>query len=201
MIQSAAIPENTTGKQTDLFANRSFHSAEESMLFFNRACQRLLNPNQWALLAGKEKASFGLFDRNGDQQERFAQVGDYVRIDLPGPGSPLGSGYDWVQIANIDRQTRNEGMETFLALQMRPSPAPGKSASPAHFFEAVASSTLAVHRVNNKVTTSHHGRNEVVNNHTGHVADNIRNTLVATGARWGLSELQWTAFIEGLLAD
>lgn len=201
MIRTDAIPENSKGKQTDLFATKSFHTIAECLVMFHQACERLLLPALWAQFAGNEKATFDLFDDEGNKVDRNMKAGDYIRIDLPGPGTRAGDGYDWVQPSLIDKKSSKDGSEDFLAILMHPSHPPQKGNTAAHFFTTESSSTLVVHRKENKITTSHHGRNEVINNHTESAVDNIRNTLVATGARWGLSEIQWTALIEGLLSD
>jgi hypothetical protein len=51
----------------------------------------------------------------------------------------------------------------------------------------------------NQVVVSYHGRNEMPNIE-GAVADKIRNTIVASGAALGLSELHWKSLLNGLLA-
>ena len=57
---------------------------------------RLQNVNQWKEYAGNISADFRLVDKAGREVQRQAKKGDYFKIDIPGPGSQSGDGYDWV---------------------------------------------------------------------------------------------------------
>ena len=69
----------------------------------------------------------------------------------------------------------------------------------AHFFKEGASSTFIVRRNGKTITAYYFGRNEVPNIKDLPVVDAIRNKLVATSAMAGISSLQWTALLKGLL--
>jgi hypothetical protein len=55
-------------------------------------------------------------------------------------------------------------------------------------------------RKGNTIRASYHGRNEKPNLDNPALGDKIRNAVVAIGAMAGISELQWKAFLKGLLA-
>ncbi len=61
-----------------------------------------MDVNNWENISkGIIKAAFKLCDSYGNEVERLPQEGDYFKIDIPGPGSVDGEGYDWVKIENI----------------------------------------------------------------------------------------------------
>ncbi len=201
-MNTSIIPEQFTGKKNDISVEKSFSTHTATLPVFTRACDRLLRPNIWHLLAGDAKAGFTLFDHFGNTPDRLLQAGDYIRIDIPGPGSKEGNGYDWVAVKTIDdhRQLSNTSAELGILMVVCPNPF-HSSTDAAHFFSSPASSSIIVTMKDDLVSTSYHGRNESINNNTNSVADNIRNTVVGLGAFIGLSEIQWKALLEGLLKD
>jgi hypothetical protein len=193
------VPRNVTGKSVDLEESVTEKSAEDADNTFNRACTRLLNPPIWHELAGIFSAEFELNDEAAQYPERLAGVNDYLKINIPGPGNIAGDGYDWVKVEAIEENTL-PGVDASFALRLRASSSPTHSDKvTAHFFKDDATSTFVVKRTGNEVTVSYHGRNELPNT-DGSLGDKIRNTIVASGAALGLSELHWMALLKGLLA-
>jgi hypothetical protein len=198
---SSIVPENKDGKQNNIVFTASFPTSELAADCFTRAYKRVLNPDLWHELAGTLSANLRLFDTQGIKASRLARQGDFIQIDIPGPGTQAGKGYDWVVVDAIDDKTNPGGEEELFAMRLRPAAEPTSGAdSVAHFFGPQSSSTFVVYRQSNVVTVSYHGRNEKPNNQTESAIDNLRNTVVATGAIAGLSEAQWTALTKALLA-
>ena len=198
-ITSPIVPVNETGKAVDLEHTITENSTDEAITTYNRACKRLLNPQLWHQLSGGLSASFKLSNPGDPDPHRLAVVNDYLAIDIPGPGPEAGDGYDWVQVESITEKA-DPGSEESFGMTVRATSNPDKPGEgTAHFFKEGATSTFLIKRTGNKVTASYHGRNELPNTKEVAIADKIRNSLVAIGALAGLSELQWTAFIKGLL--
>ncbi|MBC7553377.1 MAG: hypothetical protein H7257_05315 [Taibaiella sp.] len=188
------IPQNVEGKENDLEHSTQLTTAADAMKHYMQARHRLLHPAEWHQLAGPLSAAFELVDNNGTTLQRPAAAGDYIRIDIPGPGTAAGGGYDWVRLEALEEKP---GLCT--ALRLRPCPNPQtEEEGTAHFFREKATSTIIVERENNIITTSYHGRNELPNTKIAGTADKLRNAAIAAGAFAGLSELQWTALIKGL---
>jgi hypothetical protein len=201
-MQTGIIPVNSVGKENDLSFSRTAESNEKAIDCFKRAYKRLLNPPIWHELAGTLTAEFRLVNSSGKEAERLASVGDLFMIDLPGPGTKAGSGYDWVKVVSIVDETNENAEDEMFAMKLQPAPNPATASNEtAHFFQAGASSTFIVTRKGLTVSASYHGRNEVPNTGTESAMDNIRNTIVATGAAIGLSEAQWSALCKGFLED
>lgn len=193
------VPENVKGKSVDLEESVLEKNTENAENTFNRACTRLLNPPIWHELAGTFSAEFELNDEGAKYPERLAGVNDYFKITIPGPGNNAGDGYDWVKVEAIEENTL-PGAEASFAMRVRASPSPSHAEKgTAHFFKEDATSTFIVRRTGNEITVSYHGRNELPNTE-GDLTDKIRNTIVASGAALGLSELHWKALLKGLLA-
>lgn len=194
------IPEKMAGKNLDLSYYLEADSIEEARSVFINAGRRVLNPDKWKKYAGKAGASFQLFNANGEKANSLAREGDYIQVNVPGLGNASGNGYDWVKVVKIERKQIEETDEEGVGMKVKPCSNPFDSeAATAHFFEDGASSTFTVQRQGKKIFSSYYGRNEILNNATGHLKDNIRNTVMGLGAMAGISEIQWSALMKGLL--
>lgn len=190
------IPENKTGKEVNMEVCWSAPSVDNAIATFERAGFRLRNPAAWKTFAGKLSSDFELCNIYGPIS-RLAEVGDYVKINLP----VASNGGDWVRVEAIEKDV-DPSSEESLAIRLRPSPAPASGEAHAdHFFESSATSTLMLRRSRNLVCASYHGRNETINTKEGNLKENLRNTLVSLGAMLGYSELQWKALLKGFLSE
>lgn len=192
------IPPQEIGEQMDVVEKRSFDNEAEAIDFFELAKHRLLNVNHWAALAGSGLSTFQLTNSFGNPVERLAQEGDYFKIDIPGPGTSLGKGYDWVFVEAIIEE-REVGMEA-VTLRVRPASNPlSNSVDTAHFLAEQATSTFQVKRIGRTIYAEEHGRNEQANTYTKDMVDNVRNMFVGWAASLGLSYPQWKQLVKGLL--
>ena len=192
------IPVQHTGGSMDSVAKAEFQTVENAKEFYQTAKKRLLNVYQWTEICKVPAAVFVLTDSNGNPVQREAQEGDYLKIDIPGPGTHSGDGFDWVRIEKITEEISDEAQT--VTLQVRPVNNPlHKDTSTAHFFTAEATSTFQVKRSGQTVSAEEHGRNEVPNTDTSFVTDNIRNTLVGWSAKIGLSYPQWKSLVKGIV--
>jgi len=200
-MDSDLIPINRMGKSTDLDFSVDLPSREAADLRFALAVTRLLSPVTWHTLAGWASAKFLPTDEKGKKLQGLVRKGDFLRIDIPGPGPRAGNGYDWVKVEILEDHLDPLKEEEWIGLKVRPCPEPGKMESyPAHFFKQEASSTFIIKREGMKVTAFYHGRNEVPNTSTDKTLDNVRNAVVAAGALASFSELQWESLNRGLLS-
>ncbi len=194
------IPPQVVGEKMDAVEKRSFKEDVEAMGFFELVRYRLLDVNHWSSLAGNGMAKFQLTDSSGNAVERLAQQGDHFKIDIPGPGSIIGNGYDWVEVESIIEERAPE-ME-MLTLSVRPAANPlSKNGDTAHFLTEQATSTFQVKRIGQDIYAGEHGRNEQANTYTTDAIENIRNMLVGWAATLGFSYPQWKSLVKGLLQD
>ena len=157
------IPANTLGKALDLESSVTENSVEEAINTFTRACKRLLNPPIWQELSGSISASFKLESADQSNANRLAQVSDYLKIDIPGPGPVAGKGYDRVKVENI-AESADPSAEQSFGMMLKASPNPDiPERGIAHFFSEGATSTFVIKRNGHTVTASYHGRNELPN--------------------------------------
>lgn len=202
MQHSNEIPEHTNGVQTDTEYSVNAKSRSEAEHIFKRASARLLQINTWHKLCGPGSAHFALTDKNGQKVMRPAKENDYFKIDIPGPGSAAGDGYDWVRVEKIKNKISMGGEEENLMMQVRPCSAPAiQDDSTAHFLSDEATSTFIIARENNTIKASVHGRNEKPNVEAENFIDKLRNAVMGTGAIAGAAKIQWTLLVKGLLAE
>lgn len=192
------VPGQHKGKKIDTEASVHFSSAEEAQSFFQQAKDRLLNVNQWHELAGKAMATFQLTDAQGNEVSRTVREGDHFRIDIPGPGSKSGDGYDWVLVESVEKVAQPE-VES-IGIRVRPATNPqNNSGAIAHFYSPESTSNFIVTREGKTVTASVYDRNTSTNEEAGNMADRIRNAAVGAGAISFFSKIQWKGLVEGLL--
>lgn len=201
MIADALVPANVNGKQNDLGTTIVLNTDKQAGERYETACIRMFSPALWHSLAGVLSASFLAYGSNGEPVERKLMMNDLIRIDIPGPGTKAGHGYDWVKVDVIQDGNSDDGREEMCGMRLRPTAPPGENAETAHFFQSSASSTFILRRSGSIVTASYHGRNEVPNTHMEHALDNVRNAIITSGALAGLSEAQWMALIKGFIAE
>jgi hypothetical protein len=194
------VPTQYIGSKKDFEYFVLLEDLTEAKKLFLVACNRLLNINQWDETSDGPSARFMLTDGKGNEVRRLAQKGDYFKIDIPGPGSNDGKGYDWVAIENIEVFHNENDVEESVSIRVRPASNPKEPVeNVAHFFTADATSTFVVSRHENEVSAAIHGRNEIPNTKTDNTVDKIRNAVIATSAIIGLSNVQWRNLARGLI--
>jgi len=191
------IPQQIEGKALDCFKTVDFSSRDQADTLFKQAKAKLFDVNNWHQITGTPSAVFVLMDNFGLPLDRLVRKGDYIRIDIPGPGLPSANGYDWVEVEDI-REEQDEEMRS-VCITLRPCADPtGDSTDTAHFFKRIATSSIVLEQKDKRIFLHYAGRNEVVNTDNASLLDNFRNFMVGLGAKMGASFPQWKALIEGL---
>ena len=196
------IPQQRKGDSSDIQQHVETSTRRQAHSTFVEASRRLLTINEWETLSGPLSASFQLSDNTGAKLDRVAQPGDYIRINIPGPGTATGEGYDWVQIETIEDKPDPAGEDELFMMRVRPVASPlNKEDDVAHFFGDSATSTFMIERHDLRVTASVHGRNEVPNKEVERPADKVRNTVIANVATSGMAAHQWSTLAQGILRN
>ena len=191
------IPEQLVGKSLDY--GREIDLLDETSAYnrYRTISKNLLDVNSWKKLAEGISADFVIVNSNNEVQNRRVRKFDYIRIDIPGPGVPSTDGYDWVQVTALDQYDNQNKRKTFISLQPCQDPT-NKDNETAHFFKKYTSSNITIKQEGNRITLHYAGRNEVINDDTDNMLDNVRNFIVGLGAKLGASYPQWKALIDGL---
>lgn len=192
------IPEQHTGTELESEASIVISNDVDPGKFYNQVKERLLNVNGWHHLAGAVSAKFQAIDSAGKEVERPVEIGDYMRIDIPGPGSKAGDGYDWVKVEVIEEQTENE-MQS-IGFRVRPTTNPlSQDQSIAHFYGDSATSIFIITREGNTITASIIDRNLLPNTNPESLMDKIRDTAIGLSAIGGFAKIQWQNLADGLV--
>lgn len=193
------IPENTEGRAITAEASASFDSNEAARSFYEKAKRRLFEVNNWHHITGALGAGFQLTDNEGKETNRRAQKGDHFRVDITGPGSRAGEGYDWALVEDV-REVHLDHVDS-AAILVRPAKNPQTSnEAVAHFFSPKSTSTFVVTREGNTVVASVHDRNIEANEETTEPLDKARNAAVGLAAKHGFSKLQWQALADAFVS-
>jgi hypothetical protein len=198
--RGSLIPQNKEGKKITASSSAHFGNHDEAAAFYQTARERLLSVGNWHQLAGRLSPEFMLTDEQGNEVNRIPREGDYFRIDIPGPGSQAGEGYDWARVEGVNEV--NQGATQSMAIMVRPASNP-KNDDPqvAHFLSGKSSSTFMVALENNLVTASIYDRNIEANEETKKPVDKLRNALAGFGAKHGFSKWQWQTLTDAIVEN
>ena len=195
-----SLPDQKEGAEKNIETTADLNSIEEAKELFKEAKSRLLDVNQWQQICGKLSSVFKLTDEKGNEIEGDPKVGNYFKIDIPGPGTASGKGYDWVRVEAVEENKNEQEDSESILIRVRPADNPSTSDNNvAHFFTDKATSNFVVSRKNNFVTAAVYGRNEVPNTTTDKPLDKTRNAVVGTTAITGFSNPQWKSLANGVL--
>lgn len=182
-----------------------FHDTESENLFakaliplkFRILKERFFSVNQWKSYCGDAFAAFKLYNDSGISVEREPQKGDFIRINIPGPGEIEAKGYDWVEITDICYY--EDAVVEKITMTCRPSRNPTAANSHiAHFYSSKATSTFMIEKQPSHVKAAVYGRNESPN-YDADFIDIIRNITVSLGGMIGIAKIQWKQLADGLL--
>jgi hypothetical protein len=193
------IPEQTKGKATDAKDRLILSNTKEASELFVTANNRMLNVNRWHEYSGLASARFFITDTSGNECNRAVQEGDYIKIDIPGPGPRSGDGYDWVHVDALESNINSSAKDECCGMMVRAAENPAGKSETAHFFTSDATSTFIVERTSCTVSSYYFGRNEELNLDTKSLVDKIRNAVIGSIGLAGVSELQWKRLINSFL--
>lgn len=194
------IPEQIKGAYHDTESRKKFDTSEETAEKFSLLKARFFSVNCWKDYCGPGSSDFRLYDAAGRYTDRPPRQGDFMRIDIPGPGDPQANGYDWVEVTDFDdRAYGGDELERIL-ITCRPSPEPGSGGKDvAHFYDRLSSSTFIISRGRHFIQAGIYGRNEIANSTEKNFWGRIRNFVVSLGGYAKVTKLQWKNLAEGLL--
>jgi len=195
---TGAIPDNQDGGIINAESFVECSDSETAMSFYSKARRRLLDVNHWQDLSGHSLAHFQLADAYGNDVSGIVQEGYFFKIDIPGPGTKTGDGFDWAKVEAIEEVTSLE-VES-LAIRVRPAPNPTSGEdSIAHFYSEESTSTFTVTREGNKITAAIYDRNTKPNTDHDGPLDQVRNVIGGIIGRFAFSKIQWKKLTNGLL--
>ena len=193
------VPKQRTGKAIDVAGSLTFHDENEAKAFFSVVKGRLQNVNEWADLAGNLSATFRLVNSDGVEVKRNLEQGDYFKIDIPGPGSKTGDGYDWVQIEEVENKSSFDS-DSF-SFRVRPTENPqNQNKDIAHFYSQESTSTFTVSRKGCTVDATIRDRNTKPNTTADSPVDKVRDSIVGAMGVLSFSKIQWQKLVDGLLS-
>ena len=194
------IPEQYTGNELVTEVSHSLKNKEEANIFYKIARERLLDVNNWHSIAGFISGKFQLTNDQGENLGRYVNKGDYFKIDIPGPGSTEGEGYDWVFVEEL-KERDTEIMQS-TGFRVRPSSNPlNDKVETAHFYSDEGTSTFIIIRTNNIVMVQIIDSNLKPNEDIGSVTDRLRNMAVGVGALGLFSKIQWKNLADGIIKN
>jgi len=193
------IPVQREGKEIITDAIAKCEHEQDAIQRYMAAKSNLLNVNGWHELAGIISAQFHVVDEENKDADREVQKGDYIKIDIPGPGSSAGDGYDWVYVEAFKELVLENNIQS-IGFRVRPTKNPtNKEEGIAHFYDEDATSTFMVTRDGASVYVYIIDRNLKPNKDAASLIDKIRDTSAGIGAIGLFSKIQWQNLADGIL--
>jgi hypothetical protein len=194
------VPDQYTGEEIETQSSIDLKNENEAQTFYEVAKARLLSVNNWHVIAGMLSGHFQLTDARGEKLNRNVEIGDYFRINIPGPGSVEGDGYDWVYVEDL-KEITEENVQS-IGFRVRPSKNPvGTKNETAHFYTNDATSNFIVTRQGNTVIAIIIDRNLKPNDESESITDRMRHVAVGIGAIGLFSKIQWKNLADGLVKE
>ncbi len=195
-----SVPYQNVGTRSGAEVVKNVTSLVDAKLAYRLAKKRLLDVNNWNNYAGVNMTMFYLYSKRNTKLRRPAIEGDFIAIDIPGPGPASGKGYDWVHIEKIEETKYNENDMTVFIMQVRPCVPPFSSLKDvAHFYTSQATSSFIITRNGHNIKAEEQGRNEIANAAVESKTDSVRNKIVAFTASHGFAFPQWKKLMQGLI--
>ena len=193
------IPRQLKGGCHDIVSMHCANTIDIAKDQFEQLQERLQSVNLWDTYSNKVKTKFVLFDPIKNQPTQELKIGNFIKIDIPGPGNPSGSGFDWTEIIDIQIGKESED-HPFFAFTIKPCPAPDSNdETVAHFYNEESSNTFVVRKMGTCIYVEIHGRNQIENTSDAPLLDILRNKAVALGSKYGIGNLNWIGFASALL--
>jgi hypothetical protein len=194
------IPEQFKGQELEVEASRTLKDETAAQTLYKSAKKKLLAVNNWHKIAGAITARFQIIDQKGNEVHREVTKGDYLRIDIPGPGSKEGDGYDWVIVEDL--MELNKVSLQSVGFRVRPNENPfGRKNETAHFYSKDATSTFIIIRENATVLSWIVDRNLLPNTESESLVDKVRDVMVGVSGIAGFSKVQWQGLADGLIEN
>jgi hypothetical protein len=192
------IPGQFKGQALEVEASRLLDNVTAAKTLYQVAKKKLFSVNDWHEIVDGITARFQIVDQSGNEVSRKVNKGDYLRINIPGPGNKEGDGYDWVVVEEM-KEINKEDFQS-AGFRVRPTENPfGKKNETAHFYSNETTSTFIVTRENVKVVSWIVDRNMLPNTESASLVDKVRDVMVGVSGIAGFSKVQWQGLADGLL--
>lgn len=196
--QLGIIPEQFKGQALEVEASRVSDTETAAQSLYELAKKKLFSVNDWHKIVAGLTARFQIVDQDGNEVSRKVNKGDYLRINIPGPGNKEGDGYDWVVVEEL-KEINKEDFQS-AGFRVRPTENPfGKKNETAHFYSNETTSSFIITREKVKVISRIVDRNMKPNTESESVVDKVRDVMVGVSGIAGFSKVQWQGLADGLL--
>ena len=194
------IPPQKKGAYHDTEKTKILVNSEMCDIKYKILKENFLCVNHWKDHGGRGSAEFKLYDYNGTYKTTQPIEGDFMRIDIPGPGDLKAKGYDWVKIMKLTNEFCLDDEIECLTMITQPSEKPGdRSGHIAHFYSKESTASFRIAKGKDFLRVGIYGRNELCNVSDSGFFGRIRNFFIASGGFVQLTKLQWAELAEGLI--
>ncbi len=192
------IPGQFKGQALEAEASLELDNVNAAQTLYQDAKKKLFSVNHWHQIVPGITARFQIVDKSGNEVSRKVNKGDYLRINIPGPGNKEGDGYDWVIVEEM-KEVEKQFLQS-AGFRVRPTENPfGKKKETAHFYSDETTSSFIIIRENIRVVVWIVDRNMLPNTGSESLVDKVRDVIVGVSGIAGFSKVQWQGLADGIL--
>lgn len=192
------IPEQFKGQALEVEASQVADNETAAQTLYEVAKKKLFSVNDWHEIVEGITARFQIVDQDGNEVSREVNKGDYLRINIPGPGNKEGDGYDWVVVEEM-KEINKDSFQS-AGFRVRPTENPfGNKNETAHFYSNETTSSFIIIRENLKIVSWIVDRNMLPNTESESLVDKVRDVMVGVSGIAGFSKVQWQGLADGLI--
>jgi hypothetical protein len=201
ILEQLPIPEQYKGREIIAEQHRACEGREQYKQALRVAIGRLKDVNNWHKITGMKFAEFNLMDASGEHIMHVEpQVGMHFRVNISGPATSSGEGYDWVKIVQVEDFKEGDYEGSYITVQPSDNPTASDNHT-AHFYDAASSSTFMVVGKYPELSALVIDRNVSVNKNNESLGDEVRNALFGGAGMVAFSKMQWQMLSDGLVAE
>jgi hypothetical protein len=193
IVTEKEVMEGEESKDKFFYSQNEFPNEANAKSEFERSKTKLFDVNNWSKLPGIT-STFQLHKASGEIKfTEMPEVGDYVRIELPGPLPE-----NWVKVLKIENKA--DTAEFIVSPSPKPNARGHQEEETEHFFTSDATSTFRVNRKGKTIFGYEIGKDESINNQGEEAAGREWiNTLIAQGGWMGFQKVQWEKLTDFLV--
>jgi hypothetical protein len=195
------LPTQYKGKEIIAESEQTCASEAAADTLFRKALRKLKDVNNWHKFVTKPFAVFRLTSADGTALSAPSpEPGMRFKIDISGPGSDAGDGYDWAEVKSVEDFHHQHYEGCCITVCPTDNPLSSKH-NTAHFYDETSSSTFIVAKckTKNSVCALVVDRNIEVNHDNDSVVDSVRNNIVGVMGKIAFSKMQWELLANALL--
>lgn len=191
-VHAGKVIKGEEGVDSYHYHIQEYNNEEIAKEKFEIQKEKFLDVDYWTSLSEIEN-SFTHYDHEGNRIKRKAKVGDFIKVEFPGPIPKY-----WVSVETIEIES--DKVKIIIRPSYDPTIRPLKKEVTSHFFDRATINILSFEREGKRLIAEVKAISAAINNDPEEAdGTSIINTTVALGGWAGMQKRQWESFTKNLV--